>query len=134
MPILDFGRTTARVEQTKAINQQSLIAWENSSANRIQRSPRCIVSLHQNNRAETAQKFASTGARKALDLSERRYAAGYVGFRLKCLMLNAQSMSTDCLDYDPSGTAASVGLFKALGGGWKGPVKINHSPTNLAVN
>lgn len=130
MPILDFGRTTARVEQAKAINQQSLIAWENSLQTAFKEVRDALVSLHQNNRAETAQKIRVDSARKALDLSERRYAAGYVSF---LEVLDAQRTINEAqialITTRQARLAASVDLFKALGGGWKDPVK-NQPLTN----
>lgn len=120
MPVLDFGRTAARVDQAKAINQQSLIVWENSLQTAFKEVRDALVSLRQSSIAEAAQNARVSSAQKALDISQRRYAAGYSGY---LEVLDAQRSSNDALlamiATRQSRLAASVDLFKALGGGWK---------------
>ncbi len=124
MPILDFGRTSARVDQAKALNQQSLIAWENSLQTAFKEVRDALASLRQSSTAEAAQNARVTSAQKALEISQRRYAAGYSGY---LEVLDAQRNSNDALlamiATRQARLAASVDLFKALGGGWKDEVK-----------
>ena len=124
MPILDFGRTSARVDQAKALNQQSLIVWENSLQTAFKEVRDALVSLRQTSIAEAAQNARVFSAQKALDLSQRRYAAGYSGY---LEVLDAQRSSNDALlamiATRQNRLAASVDLFKALGGGWKDEIK-----------
>jgi outer membrane protein TolC len=69
MPILDFGRTSARVDQAKALNQQSLIAWQNSLQTASKEVRDALVSLREDGEAETAKTSGGDSARKALDVS-----------------------------------------------------------------
>lgn len=124
MPVLDFGRTSARVDQAKAINQQSLVAWENTLQTAFKEVRDALVSLRENSTAEAAQNVRVESARKALDLSQRRYEAGYSGY---LEVLDAQRTSNEALlamiATRQARLAASVDLFKAIGGGWKDTVK-----------
>jgi len=124
MPILDFGRTTARVDQAKALNQQSVIAWENTLQTAFKEVRDALVSLRENSTAETAQNARVASAQKALDLSQKRYEAGYSGY---LEVLDAQRTSNEALlamiATRQARLAASVDLFKAIGGGWKDTAK-----------
>jgi outer membrane protein, multidrug efflux system len=124
MPILDFGRTTSRVDQAKALNQQSLIAWENTLQTAFKEVRDALVSLRQNSTTETAQNVRVASAQKALDIAQRRYDAGYSGY---LDVLDAQRNSNDAqlamIATRQARLAASVDLFKAIGGGWKDPAK-----------
>ncbi|HZX31432.1 MAG TPA: TolC family protein, partial [Rhodocyclaceae bacterium] len=122
MPILDFGRTTARVDQAKALNQQSLVAWQNTLQTAYKEVRDALVNLRENGEAETAQATRVDRARKALDLSQVRYQAGYVGY---LEVLDAQRTLYDAqlaaISVRQARLNSAVGLFKALGGGWKAP-------------
>lgn len=120
MPILDFGRTTARVDQAKALNQQSLVAWQNTLQTAYKEVRDALVNLRENGEAETAQTTRVDRARKALELSQVRYQAGYVGY---LEVLDAQRTLYDAqlaaIAVRQARLNSAVGLFKALGGGWK---------------
>ncbi len=120
MPILDFGRTSARVDQAKALNEQSLIAWQNALQVAYKEVRDALVNLRENGEAETAQKVRVDNAQKALDIANRRYEAGYSGY---LDVLDAQRTHNDAMlamiATRQARLAASVELFKAIGGGWK---------------
>lgn len=124
MPILDFGRTSARVDQAKALNEQSLIAWQNSLQIAYKEVRDALVSLREHGEAEKAQNIRVDSAQKALDIAKRRYKAGYSGY---LDLLDAQRSSNDALlamiGTRQARLAASVDLFRAIGGGWKGSEK-----------
>lgn len=120
MPALDFGRTSARVDQAKAVNQQSLVAWQQSLQTAFKEVRDALVSLREEGEAETAQNVRVDSAVKALELANLRYSAGQVGY---LEVLDAQRTANEAkiaqLGTRQSRLAASVDLFKALGGGWK---------------
>lgn len=124
VPILDFGRTTARVDQAKALNQQSLITWENTLQTAFKEVRDALVSLRENSAAEMAQNQRVDNAQQALSLSQQRYEAGYSSY---LEVLDAQRSSNEArLDMIATRQArltASVDLFKALGGGWQDSAK-----------
>ena len=124
MPVLDFGRTSARVDQAKALNEQSLITWQNSLQTAYKEVRDALVNLRENSELEAAQTARVDNAQKAQEVANRRYAAGYSGY-LEVLV--AQRATNDALqaliDTRQARLAASVDLFKALGGGWSNEQK-----------
>jgi len=120
MPILDFGRTSARVDQAKAVNEQSLIAWQNALQTAYKEVRDALVTLRENGEAEAARTRSVAAAEQALDIAGKRYAAGYAGY---LDLLDAQRTTNDArlalITTRQARLAAAVDLFKALGGGWK---------------
>lgn len=120
MPILDFGRTSARVDQAKALNQQSLIAWQNSLQTAYKEVRDALVSLREYREEEGAQGIRVDRAEKAMAISRLRYEAGHAGY---LEVLDAQRTLNDAqlsaIAVRQARLSTSVGLFKALGGGWK---------------
>lgn len=119
MPILDFGRTSARVDQATALKQQSLIAWQNTLQTAFKEVRDALVSLRENSELEIAQDKRHTAAKRSLDLASARYASGYIGY---LEILDAQRGSNDALNSLIAAREARlvsvVNLFKALGGSW----------------
>lgn len=124
MPILDFGRTTARVDQAKAVNEQSLIAWQNALQTAYKEVRDALVRLREDGEAEAAQQVRADSARQALAIANRRYEAGYSGY---LEVLEAERSSNDALQAmivsRQARLSAAVDLFKALGGGWRDEMK-----------
>lgn len=120
MPILDFGRTSARVDQAKAVNQQSLIAWQNALAVAYKEVRDALVSLREDATADAAQQSRVDNAARVLAIVEKRYAAGHAGY---LEVLDAQRSHNDAaiaaISTRQARLIASVDLFKALGGGWQ---------------
>ena len=120
MPILDFGRTSARVDQAKALNQQSLIAWQNTLQTAYKEVRDALVSLREDAAAEDAQNRRVAAAEKAHGLARLRYDAGAAGY---LEVLDAQRTLNDAqlamIATRQARLGAAVDLFKALGGGWK---------------
>lgn len=120
MPLLDFGRTAARVDQAKALNEQSLIAWQKSLEVAYKEVRDALVNLRENGSAEIAQQQRVDNAQNALKVARLRYEAGYSGF---LEVLDAERVNNDALlamiATRQARLNAAVELFKALGGGWK---------------
>ena len=126
MPIMDYGRTTARVDQAKAINEQSLIAWQNALQTAYKEVRDALVRLREDGEAETAQQVRVDNAQQALAIANTRYEAGYSGY---LEVLEAQRTSNDALQAmivtRQARLSAAVDLFKAIGGGWRDNMKDN---------
>jgi len=120
MPVLDFGRTTARVDQAKALNEQSLIAWQNALQVAYKEVRDALVSLRENAEAETARNTLVENTQKALDIANRRYAAGYSGYLDVLIAQRAHNEAMqNLISTRQARLTAVVDLFKALGGGWQ---------------
>lgn len=120
VPLLDFGRISARVDQAKALNEQSLISWQNTLQTAYKEVRDALVGLRENAESETALGKSYAAAKRSLDLATLRYESGYVGY---LEVLDAQRTSNEALN-NLIGTrqarlASAIELFKALGGGWK---------------
>jgi multidrug efflux system outer membrane protein len=111
---------SARVDQAKAINQQSLVAWQNSLQTAYKEVRDALVSLREYGDEEKAQGIRVDRAEKAMALSRLRYEAGHAGY-LEVLdaqrTLNEAQLSA--ISVRQARLSTSVDLFKALGGGWK---------------
>jgi len=120
VPILDFGRTSARVDQAKAINQQSLVAWEAALQTAYKEVRDALVNVRENGESEQAQSSRVSNTQKALELATLRYQAGQIGY---LDVLDAQrtlnDAQTSLISARQARLTASVDLFKALGGGWR---------------
>jgi len=120
MPVLDFGRTSARVDQAKALNEQSLIAWQNSLQVAYKEVRDALVGLRENTEAEAARNTLVENTQKALDIANRRYAAGYSGYLDVLIAQRAHNEAMqNLISTRQTRLAAVVDLFKALGGGWQ---------------
>ncbi|HEX6733617.1 MAG TPA: efflux transporter outer membrane subunit [Azonexus sp.] len=120
MPLLDFGRTTARVDQAKALNEQSLIAWQNTLQVAYKEVRDALVTLRENAAAEAARNTLVESTGQALAIANRRYAAGYSGY-LEVLIAQRSNNEAllELIATRRARLVAAVDLFKALGGGWQ---------------
>lgn len=120
LPIFDAGKNTARITQATAKQKQTLATYEAAIQNAFREVNDALVNLRQNTERENALNLSQTTAKKALDISENRYKSGYSGY---LEVLDAQRVYNDnalaFIQSRQARLAATVSLFKALGGGWK---------------
>jgi outer membrane protein, multidrug efflux system len=120
LPIFDSGKLNAKVGQASAKQKQALASYEGAIQNAFKEVNDALVNLRQNTEREDALNRSQIAAKKALDVSENRYKSGYSAY---LDVLDAQRVYNDsALSYVQSHQArlvATVGLFKALGGGWQ---------------
>lgn len=120
VPLFDFGRNAARIDQATAVQKQALITYQKTVQTAFKEVNDALVGLRENGEAETAQAKRVQATRKTLELAQLRYEAGYSPF---LDVLDAQRSANDAqLDYistRQSRLSSAVDLFKALGGGWQ---------------
>lgn len=120
MPVLDFGRTAAKVDQAHALRQQALINYQNTLQTAFKEVNDALINLRETANAEEAQTRRVDAAKKALKLAQVRYQAGYSGY---LDVLDAQRTHNEALiaylTTRQARLTAAVALFKALGAGWK---------------
>lgn len=123
LPIFDSGKLNAKVDQASARQKQALASYESAVQNAFKEVNDALVNLRQNTEREDALSRSQIAAKKALDISENRYKSGYSAY---LDVLDAQRVYNDsALSYVQSRQArlvATVGLFKALGGGWQAEI------------
>ncbi|MDI1361293.1 efflux transporter outer membrane subunit [Methylotenera sp.] len=120
LPIFDSGKLNSKVDQASAKQKQALASYEGAIQTAFREVNDALVDLRQNTEREDALNKSQIAAKKALDVSENRYKSGYSAY---LDVLDAQRVYNDsALSYVQSRQArlaATVSLFKALGGGWK---------------
>ncbi len=119
MPIFDAGRTGARVDQASAAQAQSLANYRKTVQTAFREVSDAIVNLQEFANEEAAFAAQVASAKRALSLAQARYQSGYSGF--SDLLDTQRTLNTAQLLFLASRKnrlAASVDLFKALGGGW----------------
>ena len=120
-PIFEGGRLRAQVEQVTAQQKQSLESYRKSVQTAFREVNDALVSVRQNTEAEDAYTRAMGAAKRALQLAQARYDAGYSPY---LEVLTAQRTANDAtvawVQNRQARLTSSVDLFKALGGGWKG--------------
>ena len=124
LPIFDSGKLNSKVDQASAKQKQALASYEGAIQTAFKEVNDALVDLRQNTEREDALNKSQISAKKALDVSENRYKSGYSAY---LDVLDAQRVYNDsALSYVQSRQArlaATVGLFKALGGGWQAEVQ-----------
>lgn len=120
LPLFDFGRTSARVDQATGQQQQAAANYRKTVQTAFKEVSDALVALHETRISEGAQSTRRESARKALDLAQKRYAAGAAGY---LELLDNQRTANDAevawLTTRQNRLTANVDLFKALGGGWQ---------------
>ncbi len=123
LPIFDSGKLNSKVDQASAKQKQALASYEGAIKTAFTEVNDALVNLRQNTEREAALDKSQIAAKKALDVSENRYKSGYSAY---LDVLDAQRVYNDsALSYVQSRQArlaATVGLFKALGGGWQAEI------------
>ena len=119
LPIFDSGARGARVDQATAQQRQALALYEQSIETAFREVNDALVTLRQSAEREEALAVSEDAAAKALQIAENRYKAGYAGY---LEVLDSQRVHNDItlayIDSRQARLAATVDLFKALGGGW----------------
>ena len=112
-------RERNRQWEARALNQQSLISWQNALQVAYKDVRDALVSLREDGEAERAQASRVANARHTLGLTQLRLQAGHAS---QLDVLDSQRTFNDAqLTHIAARQAqlnASVALFKALGGGW----------------
>lgn len=120
LPIFDSGAREARVDQATAQQKQALASYEGAIQTAFREVNDALVTVRQSAEREAALATSEQAASKALEIAQNRYKSGYVGY---LEVLDAQRVHNDItLAYIQSRQdrlAATVDLFKALGGGWQ---------------
>ena len=120
LPIFDSGKLNAKIDQASAKQKQALASYESAVQNAFTEVNDALVNLRQNTERESALNNSQRSAKKALEISENRYKSGYSAY---LDVLDAQRVYNEsALSYAQSRQArllATVGLYKALGGGWQ---------------
>lgn len=120
IPILDFGRVSARVDQAQAQKQQALVGWQNTLQTAYKEVRDALVTTREARVVAAAQHSRAAASTDAWRLAQARYQAGLNSY----LDLLTQQLTRNDAQLVEIGArqaqlTAAVALFKALGGGWQ---------------
>ena len=117
--LFEMGRTRAAIEQQQALQDQSLISYQQTVLTALQEVENALIASAKEAEHRRALVEAVSANRKAVDLATTLYTQGYTDF---LNVLNAQRSlyaSQDALVQSTGSVSTNlVALFKALGGGW----------------
>jgi len=120
-PLFDGGRLAARTDQAVAVHREAQGAYRGAVENAFKDVADALANLRAAQGSQDDLARADRAAANALKLSKARYDAGYSG-NLDYLdaQRSAAAAQLDLVRNRQAQLAASVDLFRALGGGWKG--------------
>lgn len=117
--LFEMGRTRSNIEQQHALQDQSLITYQQTVLTALQEVENALIASAKEAEHRRALVEAVIANRKAVDLATTLYTLGYTDF---LNVLNAQRSlfaSEDALVQSTGSMSTNlVALFKALGGGW----------------
>ncbi|MFN0079569.1 MAG: efflux RND transporter permease subunit [Prosthecobacter sp.] len=118
-PLLRGGGVRANIEATKARYDQAAASYKNTVLSAMRDAEDALSGLAILQRQAAAQEATAASARRALDLSQKRYDSGLVAYYevldSQRTLLRAEQEATRI---QGERFLASVLLIKALGGGW----------------
>ncbi|MFH2134615.1 MAG: efflux transporter outer membrane subunit [Pseudomonadota bacterium] len=117
--IFDGGRLSSRVEAQNAVQQQALIAYEQTVLLALEEVENALTSYANSHERRAALQNASTSARNAALMARQRYEGGLIDFQSvldtdRTLLSSEDSLAS--AEFDER--AALISLYKAMGGGW----------------
>lgn len=120
VPLLDWGRTSARVAGADARKDQAIAGYRKTVETAFREVADALTEVRQANAAQQELEDRAATARDTLRIVDARYRSGYSAY---LEVLDAQRTSNDAeLAVARNRQAllnASVSLMKALGGGWR---------------
>ena len=119
VPLLDWGRTAARVDSASARRDQAVATYRKAAETAFREVADALTEVGQYRTVQQELEDRARIARNTLDLVNVRYRSGYSAY---LEVLDAQRTANDAeLAIARNRLAllsASVNLMKALGGGW----------------
>lgn len=120
LPVFDFGRGLARVDQASARQQQALFGYQKAVEAAFREVSDALGNLEYGSRSEARLAEKLRAAQESLELSQLRYQAGYSPY---LEVLDAQRTASDAelalIRQRQQRLGYSVDLIKSLGGGWQ---------------
>jgi multidrug efflux system outer membrane protein len=119
VPLLDWGRTNARVDGATARRDQAIATYRKTAETAFREVADALSDVRQYRELQRSLEERAAIARDTLDLVSTRYRSGYSAY---LEVLDAQRTANDAEQAVARNRlallSASVNLMKALGGGW----------------
>ncbi len=129
--IFDGGRLSSRIEAQSAVQQQALIAYEQTVLLALEEVENALTSYANSHERRAALQNATTSARNAALMARQRYEGGLIDFQSvldtdRTLLSSEDSLAS--AEFDER--AALISLYKAMGGGWSEDAALPVAQTN----
>jgi multidrug efflux system outer membrane protein len=122
LPIFDAGRRRAQTAQAEARQREALAAYQGAVQAAFRDVGDALTNLEAARAAQADVEIAAQASERALQTAQQRYEAGYSAYlELLDAQRSANANRLRVLDNRRAQLAATVDLFKALGGGWISP-------------
>ena len=121
-PLFDAGRLAARTDQASAAHREARGAYRGVVEDAFKDVADALATLQAAQGSQEDLARADRAAANALKLARSRYDVGYTGhLDLLDAQRTAAAAQLDLVRNRQAQLAASVDLFRALGGGWQAP-------------
>ena len=118
--LFETGRIRAGVELQKALQEQDVIAYQQTVLSAMQEVENALIASTKEQAHREALVTAVTANRKAVALAETLYTEGQTDFLNVLQAQRALYVTEDALVQSTSTVSTNlVALYKALGGGWQ---------------
>ncbi len=121
-PVIDFGRTSANVDQAHGMYDAALASYQQGVRTAFKDVRDALTATDTTARQQDADAAQVQAESETLRLANLRYTSGYSNH---LEVLDAQrglyTAQIDRIDAKRARLVASLNLYKALGGGWKAP-------------
>lgn len=128
MPIIDFGRTSSRVDAAEAAKEEALVNYQQTVRVAFKEVMDAMSAENTSQAREKAQMQQMKSRAETLRLSDLRYKSGYSNY---LEVLDAQrylyQAQMDRVAARRDRLSALVNLYRALGGGWGDRKNDNHT-------
>ncbi|MBP2194840.1 efflux transporter outer membrane subunit [Pantoea cypripedii] len=119
--LLDFGATSAKVEQARASYDASVASYRQSVLEGMQEVEDYLVELNTLKGEIVSQQLATTAAQESARVTRNQYEAGMIDYLDVATTENTSlSEQQSLLSLQSTQWVSSVELIAALGGGWEG--------------
>ncbi|MCM5681655.1 efflux transporter outer membrane subunit [Schlegelella sp. S2-27] len=122
LPIFDAGRRIAQTDQAEARQREVLAAYQGSVQSAFKDVADALVNLRAARESQVDVEASEQAYLNALKTAQQRYDAGYSAYlELLDAQRSANAARLRTVTNRQAQLAATVDLFKALGGGWDAP-------------
>lgn len=118
-PIFDAGRIGSNIELQKALQEESLLAYQKTVLTALQEVENALIASAKEQEHRKLLVDAVTANRKAVDLATQLYTQGQTDF-LNVLQAQGNLYSSENALVQSTRNVSTdlIALYKALGGGW----------------
>jgi NodT family efflux transporter outer membrane factor (OMF) lipoprotein len=118
--IFDAGRTRANIEAQKAVEEQVLLAYQQTVLTALQEAEDALIALTKEQEHRDALQKSVEASRRSVNLATQLYTEGETDF-LNVLTAQRSLFSSEDALVNSNRTVSTnlVALYKAMGGGWE---------------